>query len=363
MRPLRHFERFIAGASLALSLASPASALEIEGVSIPAGKRTDLRLEVPAGQSDAATFIPVSVIRGAKPGPVFLMVAGIHGFEFASILAAERLAQEVSPEDLRGTLLMTRPAHVSAFEERSPYVNPYDRKNLNRSFPGVADGSQTERIAHALSTELIAKADFVADVHSGDGAEWLDAFVGVYGGPLSTDYETALAFARAMNFPNIVRYSMNTPEQIDRGRSLNRQAVAQGLPTVLIEIGQNGSRNPEDVSKIVDGITAAMAALSMIEIPVTMGGAANETHPSPRLMDSTTSVPVAHSGVWHPRYLKGNPVEKGEVLGVIRDYTGAVVETVRAPVSGYPIYGLAGPPVRAGDSVMSIGHVVDSLRD
>ena len=131
-----------------------ASALEIGGTAIEAGKRTDLRLEIPAGENDPATFIPVSVLHGAEPGPVFLMVAGVHGFEFASILAAERLAEEIPLQYLRGTLIMTRPAHVSAFEERSPYVNPYDRKNLNRSFPGVADGTQTERIAYALSAEL-----------------------------------------------------------------------------------------------------------------------------------------------------------------------------------------------------------------
>ena len=35
-------------------------------------------------------------------------------------------------------------------------------------------------------------ADFVIDVHSGDGAEWLAPFVGVYGGPLASEYGLAL---------------------------------------------------------------------------------------------------------------------------------------------------------------------------
>lgn len=364
MRALREFLSAVTCVAMCLVTIDAATAFEIGGTAIEAGKRTDLRLEIPAGENDPATFIPVSVLHGTEPGPVFLMVAGVHGFEFASILAAERLAEEIPLQDLRGTLIMTRPAHVSAFEERSPYVNPYDRKNLNRSFPGIADGTQTERIAYALSMELIAKADFVADVHSGDGAEWLDAFVGVYGGPLSTDYKAALAFAEAMNFPNIVRYSMLTQEQIDRGRSLNRQAVAQGLPTVLVEIGQNGSRDPDHVSMIVEGITAAMASLSMLDrSTVAAVASAPRGKTAPRMMDGTASVPVAHSGVWHPDYTKGNLVEEGEILGVIRDYTGAVVETVTAPISGYPIYGLAGPPIRAGDSAMSIGRVVSSLEE
>lgn len=344
-------------AAMILCAAMPlaAAALEIGDREVAPGTRVDLQLSVPAGEDDPATSIPVTVLNGAAPGPVFLMVAGVHGYEFNSILAAEQLAELVDPAVLSGALLLVRPAHVAAFEARSPYVNPYDRKNLNRSFPGTAAGTQTERIAHALSTELIAKADFVADVHSGDGAEWLEAFVGVYGGPLASDYESALAVAKAVGFPNIVRYRMNTQEQIDRGRSLNRQAVAQGLPTVLIEIGENGSRRSEHVAAIVDGIQAALGTLGMLP-----GGPERQV-PAPRYFDGTESVPVEHSGIWHPRQAVGRPVQAGEVLGVIRDYAGAVVETVRAPVAGRAIYGLAGPPIRAGDSVMSIALPVEAL--
>jgi predicted deacylase len=328
----------------------------IELADVAAGTRADLRIDVPAGDADDATFIPVTVLRGASPGPTLLLVAGVHGYEFHSILALAQLAQALEPTELAGTLVLVRTANVAAFEERSPYVNPDDRKNLNRAFPGRPDGSQTERIAHALSTELIAHADFVADLHSGDGAEWLEAFVGVYGGPLATDYAKALAFAEAMGFPNLVRYSMESQVAIDRGRSLNRQAVAAGKATVLVEIGENGERDPLRVAQLVRGLRAAMGSLGMLP------GAALEANPAPRLFEGEVSVPVEHSGVWYPEQTVGRFIEKGEALGEIRDYSGALLEIVRAPVSGYAIYGLAGPPVRAGDSVMAITRPIASLR-
>ena len=312
------------------------------------GERTDLRVEIPAGETDPETFIPVSVIKGALPGPTVLMVAGVHGYEFSPILAAQRLADEIDPEKLSGELIIVRVAHVAAFEGRSPYVNPNDRKNLNRSFPGKADGTQTERIAWALSSKIIPAADFVLDVHSGDGAEWLDAFVGVYGGPLSSDYQSAFQFAEAMGFPNIVRYSMNTQEQVDRRRSLNRQAVAQGLPTILVEIGQNGSRKPDHVEAIVSGVKRGLSTLGMLE---PSGIAAEKPL---RYFEGTQSVPVSHSGIWTPNVAKGRYLESGEILGTIRDYDGRLVETVTASVSGFTIYGLAGPPVRAGESIATI---------
>lgn len=333
--------------------ASSEEVFQLGEVSVERGERKDFSLEVPAGDADPATFIPISVVAGEKDGPAVLMTAGVHGFEFSPILAADRLAREVLPSELAGTLIIVRVTHVPAFEERVPYVNPFDRKNLNRSFPGSAEGTQTERIAHLLSSVIIPAADFVFDVHGGDGAEWLEAFVGVYGGPLASKYETALGAAQAMGFPTIVRYSMNTQEQVDRGRSLNRQAVAQGLPTVLVEIGENGSRNKEDVELIVSGIKNALAFMEMLPHQLS-------DSQEPRYLDGTQSVPVNNSGLWSPTRHSG-PVTKDEILGEIRSYTGEVVEIVKAPVSGYAIYGLAGPPVRKGDSVMTIGTPIENF--
>ncbi|MEL7296741.1 MAG: succinylglutamate desuccinylase/aspartoacylase family protein [Pseudomonadota bacterium] len=222
---------------------------------------------------------------------------------------------------------------------------------MNRSFPGKADGTQTERIAHVLSTELIASADFVFDVHSGDGAEWLEPFVGAWGGPLSTDYPTALAAAKAIGFPNVVRYAMFTQEQIDTGRSLNRQAVAQGLPTILIEIGQNGSRDEVHVQLLVGGIQNALASLGVLQSEVV-------TFPQPRTFESSKSVKAGHSGFWYPTR-HGGPVKQGEIVGEIRNYQGEVVEVLRSPIDGYGIYGQMGPPIRKGDSAMTIGVPAD----
>lgn len=332
-----------------------ATAMEIGGTAIDPGTRVDLRLVIPPGADDPGTFIPVSVLRGAKPGPTLLIVAGVHGFEFISLLTAERLADDIDPTALAGTLILVRAANVPAFEERSPYVNPFDRKNLNRSFPGKADGTQSERIAHALATELITRADFVVDAHSGDGAEWLESFVGVYGGPLATGYSQALGFAEALGVPRLVRYQMRRQEQIDRARSLNRQAVAQGVATVLLEVGENGRRDDALVTMAVNGLKSGMSFLGMLT-----GEEIKRT--DLQYFEGETSVPVAHSGLWHPAMAEGRLIEEGEVLGQIRDYAGRLVETVLAPTAGYALYGLAGPPVRAGDSVVAITRPVATLK-
>ena len=132
---------------------------------------------------------------------MLLISSGVHGYEFAPIIAAERLADELDPALIRGTVVLTRPGHVSAFEARSPYVNPYDRKNLNRSFPGAASGTQTERIAHVCRPQLMRRLILSPTCTAAMVLEWLQAFVGVYGGPLATDYES-LGFCGGDGYPN-----------------------------------------------------------------------------------------------------------------------------------------------------------------
>ncbi len=319
------------------------------------GSRVDLRLAIGAAEDEPATFIPITVIHGNEDGPVLAAVSGVHGYEFAPILAADRLADRIDPKDLSGTLVIVRIANIPAFEARSPYVNPIDRKNLNRSFPGSAQGSSTERIADMLSREVVARADFLMDIHSGDGAEFLEAFIGVYGGPLSTDFEQALEVARGFGFPNVVRYKMNTQEQVDTRRTLNRQGVATGIPTILVEIGQNGSRKEEHIEAIVTGVENALGTLGIWNKP------RQNVPPVLRLFESTTGVSASHSGLFYPADPERRYFFEGDLIGTIRDYSGREVERLHSPIDGYALYGLRGPPVRAGDGVITIGNPVDDF--
>jgi predicted deacylase len=327
-----------------------AQTLEVAGTSISAGSRENIMLNVAAGTNSPATFIPVTVINGAKDGPILATVAGVHGYEYISILATEKWAESLSPQDISGALIIVRLAHVPAFEERAIYVNPYDRKNLNRSFPGSNNGTQTERIAHAISTHVVSNADFLIDLHSGDGAEWLAPFVGVYGGPLASKFEQAMDVATHFGFPNIVTYKMKTQQQVDSKRSLNRQGVAANIPTILVEIGENGSRSTAHAETVVAGLNSALVQLGMLPKKISQ-----VTPPvQPNYFTGTTSVPVDVSGIWFPRYSMGRNVEKNEVLGEVKDYFGQVIATVRSPATGYALYGLAGLPVKQGESVMTI---------
>jgi N-alpha-acetyl-L-2,4-diaminobutyrate deacetylase len=113
----------------------------------------------------ANLLVPVTVIRGG-PGRTALVMAGNHGDEYPGQVAILRLLREVRPEQVRGRLILVPALNVPA-SKAATRLSPLDGKNLNRCFPGKADGTVTEMVAHYLTTVLFPLADVVIDIHTG----------------------------------------------------------------------------------------------------------------------------------------------------------------------------------------------------
>src|SRR5712692_8874174 len=73
-------------------------------------------LEIPAGV-DAGTQVPITIIHGAKPGPVLALVAGTHGYEYSPVLALNRIKPKLDPRKLKGTIILVHVANLPRSEE------------------------------------------------------------------------------------------------------------------------------------------------------------------------------------------------------------------------------------------------------
>lgn len=113
----------------------------------------------------ANLLIPIAVINRGT-GPSALVMAGNHGDEYPGQVAILRLMRELAVERVRGRLILIPALNLPA-AKAATRLSPLDGRNLNRSFPGRADGSVTEMIAHYLTTELFPRADIVVDIHTG----------------------------------------------------------------------------------------------------------------------------------------------------------------------------------------------------
>src|SRR5262245_22642404 len=137
--------------------------LSIGSATAAPGKTGSGFIEVPAGV-DAATRIPVTIIRGATTGPTLALVGGTHGSEVAPIIALQRVRKNIDASQLRGTVIIVHVANMPSFLGRTIYYSPVDGKNLNRVYPGKKDGTVSERIAYAITQEVISKADYSIDI-------------------------------------------------------------------------------------------------------------------------------------------------------------------------------------------------------
>lgn len=282
---------------------------------------TKLQTSVPVPNTTAS--IPLTIITGHQPGPTLLITAGIHGGEYPGILAAMELAKEIDPADLTGCLLLMHPVNTESFWQRTFALTPTDKKNLNREFPGDANGTITSKIAHFLSNTFFPQLDFYLDLHSGDLHEQLTPYVYYPGLPSAELTTKARKLALALDIPYMVRSHATT--------GAYNCAALNNIPSLLIERGGAGLCLRKDVEAFKKDIRNILSVTAMLP------GAA----PTPTIPQEVTDLIYLESteqGCWQAQVTCGTSVEQGQVLGTLTDVFGNIITTYYAQQSGIVLY-------------------------
>jgi predicted deacylase len=304
-------------------------------------------IAIPAGV-DAGTEIPVTTIQGSKPGPTLALVAGNHGYEYPPILALQRVRAQIDPAELAGTVVMVHIANMPSFLGRTVYFSPVDGKNLNRAYPGRTDGTVCERIAHAITTEVIGKSDYLLDLHCGDGNESLRPYVyqTITNNAALDDDIARLALAFGIDHIVVDR---NRPSDPAKSVYCSNTAITRGKPAVTIESGYLGNADDESVEIIVSGIFGVLRELGMME-----NGPAPVARPV--YLDPVEVLLSPATGILYPHVERDQEVTAGTLLAHITDFFGATVAEVRAPFDGVVLYIVATPPMTKGQPVGCVGR-------
>src|SRR5688572_27612651 len=318
-----------------------------------AGQAVSGYLEVPA-LNDAGTRIPVSLVRGMGDGPVLALIAGTHGYEYPGITALQRLRQSIDPRALRGTLILVHIANPPSFYGRTVYTSPADGKNLNRVYPGRPDGTLSERIAHEITTQVIAKADFLVDLHAGDGNEALRPYVYM---PVTGDARLDAAsrgMALAFGLDHIVIDAAGIQPR-EATQFVDMTALARGVPAITTETGQLGLNDERSIALAERGIENLMRHLGMRE------GTAQPNTNVVWLKDyHVINSPV--TGVFRATVRDGYAVAEGGLLGELFDAFGAKTGDVRAPFAGIVNYVIGTPPAVEGQPLAMVSRVASAPR-
>jgi len=318
-------------------------------VTAPAGTKASGDITVPAAQ-DEATTIPITIVNGAKDGPLLALVAGNHGYEYAPILALQRLGARLDPQQMSGAAILVHVANMPSFLRRTIYYSPVDGKNLNRVYPGRLGGTVSDRIAYFITKEVIEQSDYLIDLHCGDGNESLRpySYWDVQGGGkdvVERGRQMALAFG-------LERIVMDRERPADPAQSMycSTTAVTRGKPAITIESGALGMTDEKSIARVENGVLSVMRHLKMIQ-----GETQAVEHPL--FIDYNEVLRSEATGLFYPLIERGHTCVKGTRLGYVTDFFGKTIHEVRATFTGELLYILGTPPISKGEPLAMIGRV------
>lgn len=352
-------------------------------------------------------WFPLAIIRGSQPGPTIVITAGIHAAEYPGIKAALELSYDLDFSTITGTVIIVAMANAAGFWRRSnsmipgSYTSTGIDQNLNRIFPGNAQGSPDERLAAALFA-LIETADYYIDLHSGDSYESLIPHAyfcampadGVLGdatlgdgtlgdaalgdgtpsdnalgnkplgdeaAPTSRDkIDAADATSTADTISTIsseyqqictqsqeMAHCVKVPYLVPffgyHGGTAYSEACKAGIPGILIERGGMGLCERVDVDNFKADVINLLRKLGCMH-------GVFDTYEDAQEILATQHFDTAHvTGVWSPRCKSGDSVYPNQVLGTITDPFGNTLETILAKGEGVILYQTESLNIIAGE--------------
>ncbi len=284
--------------------------------------------------------LEVFLINGKAEGPTLVVTGGIHAAEYASIAAALELGQKLTAEELKGRVIIIPVVNQRGFRVRSIYINPLDGVNLNRVFPGKADGGASEQIAAWVFNNAMKQANFYIDLHGGDLVEALVPFSIFFRTGNEAVDKASIELAKTFGIPYLVR---------SEGATSTYSAVAQaGIPAMLSEAGGQGIWRRDQVELHVNGLFRILRHYKMLDGPAPEKVAVT-------MLENFIWMRSEAEGFWYPAIEVGAKVTKGQNLGCIKDAWGNVLQEVICQGVGDVLFLVSSLAINKGDPLLAYG--------
>lgn len=306
--------------------------------SIAAGTHEVRWLDVCPLPDGATLRLPLLIARGATPGPTLVVLGGIHGDEYEGPAAAREVFDRLDPAAMAGTYLGVPICNPPAFAAQTR-CSPLDGQNLARVFPGNPNGTVSERIAHAITTEITAHADFLIDLHSSGSFMAMPPLVGY---PLGASPAAKLAREAACCFGLPVVWGH---DGASAGRSLS-EPHARGVPWLYTESPSGGWLHADVAHKYAEGVRRVMQLLGVLPGTPPMAAIAHDLVGEGDV-DRSLTAPIDGLLINAANLLQN--VRQGDLLGTICDLAGEPLAEIRAPSSGVLMLRREAASVHAGD--------------
>lgn len=314
------------------------------------------KIEVLSGQSLVANldvgkiptgnniFIHAHVYRAKADGPTVLLSGGMHGDEVNGVEVVRRMIVEKLFDKLKcGTVIATPLLNVYGFINFSRAVP--DGKDVNRSFPGIVNGSLASRVARTINTEILPLIDLGIDYHCGGENRYNYPQIRI-----TKNDKEAYDLAKIFGAPFLLK--MNSIKG-----SMRKIAHMEGIPILIYEGGESLRLDEFSIEQAVAGTKRVLQSLGMLD------NIRQESGVESIICDKTSWIRAATSGIFFCRKTSGNFVKKGDVLGEVCDPYGTLKKKILAKRDGYIIGHNNTPVVYPGDALFHMAFEVTGVKE
>lgn len=318
---------------------------ELDLSTAPVGKVSKYYLHLVDNGLSQPVYVPIMVARGSEDGPVLGLTAAIHGNELNGIPIIQEVFSLIDLGNLRGTVIGVPGLNVISLNMDSRRF--IDDEDLNRTFPGKEDGNRSEQYAFRIFDKIVRHFDYQIDMHTASFGRVNSLYV------RADMADNTLAQMAILQQADIILDNKGIPSAgaaASSPRTLRAEAVLNGIPTITVEYGDPQVYQPEMTLRGVVGVFNTLQWLEMI--------------PSSTKKIKSEEAVLCKKSYWTyttqgglldiPLDLKQQVVE-GQVIGILKNAFGDVIETYYAPEAGIVIGKSTNPVNMTGGRIIHLG--------
>jgi uncharacterized protein len=290
---------------------------------LAAGERHNFYFRAGDQSTGQGWYIPVIVLKGAKPGPRLLLSAAVHGDELNGMKVIHTLAQTLDPKTLSGTIIALPAVNTPGllFDNRN-YLGSSDggtAANLNRLMPGDPKGDDAATVFAGRIWQGLIKgnADIGVDLHTQSRGTLYPLFVFV-----DPTRPQSLAMAKLMN-PDMIKYDPGLKGTLET--ALNEA----GIPAITAELGGPKVFDADMVARGIAGVRNILIEQKML------AGTRQAAKTAPIIGNQMVSLRAPIGGVADILVKIGEHVQKNQVVAVINSPFGEERLRITAPIDGH----------------------------
>jgi hypothetical protein len=315
--------------------------LDVKIQEIPKGSIQKYWLQVSSDGFNKPITVPVMVAKGKYEGPVLGLTAALHGNELNGIPIIQNVFKSLNLNTLKGTVIAIPGLNpVSIFNDKRRFI---DDEDLNRLFPGKENGNRSQQMAHQINEKIIKLLDFHVDMHTASFGRINSLYARA---DMSID---TLAIMAKLQNPDIILSNKGVPSFGNSANlTMRASALQKGAYSITVEYGNPQVYQPEMINRGTDGILNLMKWLNMIDGQAVVPIIEN-------ICTSSYWIYTNQGGLLEVEVDINDKIMKGQIIGILKDPFGNIVEKYLAPEEGIVIGKSTNPVNMAGGRILHLG--------